>query len=89
MYKVAVPFADAYDNEYIYKVGDVYPRDGLEVGPSRLEELSSTNNRIGAALIVEEGTEEDAPGAKKSVDDVEAGVSPSKTPEAKKKARKG
>lgn len=89
MYKVVIPFADAHDNEYIYKIGDVYPRDGLEVGPSRLEELSSANNRIGAALIVEEGTEEDVPEAKKDIDDVEAGISPSKTSEAKKKARKG
>lgn len=89
MFRVVVAFADMQDGGYIYRVGDVYPRDGLEVGPSRLEELSSTNNRIGAALIVEEGTEEDAPEAKKGVDDVEVGVSPSKTPGAKKKARKG
>lgn len=89
MSKVIIAFADLQDDGHIYNVGDEYPRAGVTVSEERLEELSSTNNRIGAALIVEEGTEEDAPEAKKGINDVEASVSPSKTPEAKKKARKG
>lgn len=89
MSKVIIAFADLQDDGHIYNVGDEYPRAGVTVSEERLEELASNRNRRGVALIVEEGTEEDAPEAKKGIDDVEAGVSPSKTPEAKKKARKG
>lgn len=45
MYKVIERFEDAQDNGYEYQVGDVYPRNGLEVSEERLTELSTTNNR--------------------------------------------
>lgn len=51
MYKVIHYFTDLQDNNHPYKVGDVFPRDGLEVAEGRLTELSSTANRQGVALI--------------------------------------
>ncbi|HDN3444290.1 TPA: Rho termination factor N-terminal domain-containing protein [Staphylococcus aureus] len=45
MYKVIEYFTDSQDNEYEYHVGDIYPRDGLEVSEERFTELSTTNNR--------------------------------------------
>lgn len=89
MFRVVVAFADMQDDGHIYNVGDEYPRAGINVNKKRLEELSSDRNRRGVALIADENPKEDAPEAKKGADDVEAGVSPSKTPGAKKKARKG
>lgn len=45
MYKVIERFEDAQDNGHEYQVGDIYPRDGLEVSEERFTELSTTNNR--------------------------------------------
>lgn len=42
---------DLEDNNYIYKKGDIYPREGLKVSNKRLKELSSNKNKIGVALI--------------------------------------
>ena len=52
---------DLQDNGYIYKKGDIYPREGLEVSKKRIKELSSTKNKIGKVLIekVEINSEED------------------------------
>lgn len=44
-------FKDLEDNNYIYKKGDIYPREGLEPTKKRIKELSSTKNKIGKALI--------------------------------------
>lgn len=44
-------FKDLEDNKYIYKKGDIYPREGLEPTKKRIKELSSTKNKIGKALI--------------------------------------
>ena len=53
-------FKDLKDNDYIYKEGDIYPREGLKPSKKRIEELSSTKNKIGELLIakVEEITED-------------------------------
>lgn len=51
MYKVIQTFADLTDFEYIYKVGDVYPRDGYTPSKERIEELSSSKNRLKTPLI--------------------------------------
>lgn len=51
MYRVIKPFRDANDGNSRYTPGDVYPRSGLEVSESRLEELSTANNRIGYPVI--------------------------------------
>ena len=52
MYKVLKFCHDLQDNCHPYNVGDIYPREGLEVSAERLAELSSTSNKRGEALIV-------------------------------------
>lgn len=58
-YKVIYMFRDLQDNDHIYRVGDKYPRKG-RVAKARIDELSSTDNKIGKPLIEEinEGGEE-------------------------------
>ncbi len=51
MYKVIHLFTDLQDNIHEYKVGDVYPREGLEVTKERIEELASSHNLQGKPLI--------------------------------------
>lgn len=63
MYKVVKAFADLQDDNFAYKEGDIYPRKGFDVLPSRIKELATTANRRGIALIKEIG---DEPKAKKS-----------------------
>lgn len=57
MYKVIKSFTDMQDNDFLYNVGDTYPRAGFEVLPSRIKELASKRNRQGVPLIEEVGTE--------------------------------
>lgn len=45
------PWKDLKDNDYIYKKGDSYPREGLKPNKKRIEELLSTKNKLGEALI--------------------------------------
>ena len=52
-YIVRRDFSDLRDNEHIYRVGDKYPRDGIEVDEERVKVLASTSNRIGEPLIEE------------------------------------
>lgn len=40
-----------HDNEHAYNVGDVYPREGLDVSKERLTELSTDKNRRNIPLI--------------------------------------
>lgn len=40
-----------HDNEHAYNVGDVYPREGLDVSKERLTELSTDKNRRNMPLI--------------------------------------
>lgn len=51
MYRVIKFFTDLQDGDYAYNVGDIFPRDGFEVLPSRLKELSGSDNRQGEPLI--------------------------------------
>lgn len=51
MYKVIKYFTDLQDNNHAYNVGDTFPREGLDVLPSRLKELSGKKNRQGEPLI--------------------------------------
>lgn len=46
-------FKDLKDNGYIYRAGDFYPRDGVELDEDRAEELASDKNRRKEPLIVE------------------------------------
>ena len=72
MYRVIDYFTDLQDNGHAYNVGDIFPREGVEVSAERLEELSSVNNKRGKALIelvqsTAQNTAEEEP-AEKSVE---------------------
>lgn len=51
MYKVIVRFADLTDKNYIYEVGDAYPRKGLEVSERRISELLGSDNKLHKPII--------------------------------------
>ena len=51
MYIVKKAFSDLQDSNYLYDIGDEYPRSGLEVSPERIAELSGSNNLQGVPLI--------------------------------------
>jgi len=55
-YKVIKRFRDLQDANYIYSVGDKYPRKG-RINKERTEELMSNNNKIGEPVIIEVGEE--------------------------------
>ncbi|MBO5348987.1 MAG: hypothetical protein J6A89_04120 [Clostridia bacterium] len=44
-------WVDLEDNNYPYKQGDIYPREGLVVSEERIKELSTINNKLGEVLI--------------------------------------
>ena len=54
MYKVIESFADAQDGYHIYKSGDKFPRDGINVSNARIEFLSTDANALGKPLIIED-----------------------------------
>ena len=39
------PWKDLEDNNHLYRKGDDYPREGLEVSKKRIKELSSDKNK--------------------------------------------
>ena len=53
MYKVIYRFADKLDKDYIYEIGNTYPREGVDVTDERLAELASNGNAIGQPIIEE------------------------------------
>ncbi|MEY9980469.1 hypothetical protein [Lysinibacillus sp. RC79] len=57
-YQVIHSFRDIQDNNHIYKIGDKYPHKGRVI-KARVEELSSTENKIGVPLIKEISEEGD------------------------------
>lgn len=52
-YTTIVYFEDLTDNDYPYKVGDTYPRKGLNPSRKRIEELSTDKNIRGIPLIAD------------------------------------
>ena len=58
------------DNNFAYQVGDEYPRKGMSVLQSRINELAGSKNRQGVPLIEEipEKAEEPKKEKKKSVE---------------------
>ena len=52
-YKVIKHFTDMQDNNFAYNAGDEYPRKGLKVMQSRINELAGNENRQGEPLIKE------------------------------------
>lgn len=51
MYRVIKFFTDLQDNNHAYKVGDIFPHDGMKVSEMRLKELSTDANRRHMPLI--------------------------------------
>ena len=51
MFRVIAEFADLHDDNHVYRVGDKYPRTRKRVAKKRLDELMSSNNKIGRPLI--------------------------------------
>lgn len=51
MYRVIRYFTDLQDNDYAYNVGDVFPRQGMNVTEDRFAELASSENRQKMPLI--------------------------------------
>ena len=51
MYKVIKYFEDLQDGCHSYEVGDIFPREGLEVSEERFAELAGKNNKQGEPLI--------------------------------------
>ena len=58
MYRVVKYFTDLTDNNHAYNTGDTFPRDGLIVPESRINELCSANNKLGQPVIEKIGGEE-------------------------------
>lgn len=50
-YRVICTFADLQDSDYVYRVGDNYPRGNTKVAKERIEELLGSRNKIGKPLI--------------------------------------
>ena len=53
MFRVIKHFTDMQDGNFAYNVGDEFPRNGMSVLPSRINELASNKNRQGCPLIEE------------------------------------
>lgn len=51
-YKVIKDFKDLQDNNHVYRVGQKYPRKG-RAKAERVEELSTSQNRLNTPLIEE------------------------------------
>ena len=69
MYRVIKHFVDLQDNNYKYDVGDTYPRKGLNVLQSRINELASDKNLQKTPLVEEIPEVEEKPKKKsKSVE---------------------
>jgi hypothetical protein len=52
-YKVIKHFVDLQDNNHKYDIGDIYPRKGLNVLQSRINELATNKNLQKTPLIEE------------------------------------
>lgn len=58
MYRVLKDFTDSYD-KHIYRAGDAFPRVGTSASAERIDELLTSKNRRGEALIAEESGEDE------------------------------
>lgn len=50
-YRVISPFLDLEDGKHVYKEGDDYPYDFQTPSKRRLNQLSTSNNKLGRPLI--------------------------------------
>ncbi|OME59479.1 hypothetical protein [Paenibacillus odorifer] len=53
MYRVIRKFKDLKHDEYVYQIGDMYPKEGIDVSKARLKELSTTKNKYKKIYIEE------------------------------------
>lgn len=59
-YRAIYNFVDLLDDEKTeYHTGDLFPRKGVNVSSERIRELSTSTNKIGQPLIVEDGEVEE------------------------------
>lgn len=86
MYKVIHYFTDLQDDNYAYRVGDIYPREGITVTSARINDLLSGSNRRGLQLI-EEIKKESPTGAE--VARTAEKATEKKTARTKKKTKEG
>lgn len=50
-YTVLKDFVDLQDNKHLYRMGDAFPRAGVDVSEERVAELASTKNKCRVPLI--------------------------------------
>ena len=50
-YKVIHRFTDLQDFNHLYNVGDLFPRIGMKVSQSRIDELAGSKNKLKTPLI--------------------------------------
>lgn len=58
-YRVVVSFYDKQDDMYLYRVGDTYPRAGVQPSAERIDALETGNNANKQKYITKEGDGED------------------------------
>ena len=51
MYRAVEQFADLQDDKYIYEIGMIYPRKGLNPSDERIKELAGSENKVGKPVI--------------------------------------
>lgn len=51
MYKVIKYFTDLHDGDHPYNVGDIFPREGIQITEERFQELAGSDNKQGTPLI--------------------------------------
>lgn len=89
-YLVIVPFTDLQDNDFQYRVGDEFPRPGAKVSNERIDELSTTKNRIGLPIIQKIEEPEEPTEETESIEEPEAVAekAPAETPKPKRGRKK-
>ena len=94
-YIVIHSFKDLQDDNYIYQVGDFYPRKDIkDISDERIQELSGINNKIGESLIkaIKVESEDEGEKAPEAKDEGEKNPEPKtegeKAPEAKDEGEK-
>lgn len=50
-YRAVIDFVDMQDNNHVYKIGDEFPRLGMEVTDARIDELIGSNNKLKRSVI--------------------------------------
>lgn len=48
---VITPFVDLEDGHYMYRKGDIYPREGLNVSDERIMQLLSNQNKAHKSFL--------------------------------------